>query len=344
MKTISVIGSCVCRDLFEKDTENFSFHTDVRFSSPISMLASPVEGVVASFDSFKKNVPTVNGKWYKKNLINDINKTAFSALQERHGDYLILDFAESRISIADISLNNKKNHLLVSNSVSFRAHYNASFKKGLLKNSKITTINPLDYDDNSRKQIIHNFKENILKIFKEENIILIKNMPAKYYVDRYGCLKPYYSKDHFESICCCEILLPKLYDMWIQECPKCKVIEIPEHALGSQTHKWGNHPFHFTEEYYDYLLDCVKSIILDNNVGKTKALFNNYETIFKKRYLNALNKTAKYIPNSNDFTSLDLLKEYEEFNSLGRKQKLLISFAIDKKHCLKNFKRIKKGE
>lgn len=343
MKTISVIGSCVCRDLFEKDTENFSFHTDVRFSSPISMLASHVEGVVASFDSFKKNVPTVNGKWYKKNLINDINKTAFSALQERHGDYLILDFAESRISIADISLNNIKNHLLVSNSVSFRAHYNASFKKGLLKNSKISTINPLDYDDNSWKQTIHNFKENILKIFKEENIILIKNMPAKYYVDRYGCLKPYYSKDHFESICCCEILLPKLYDMWIQECPKCKVIEIPEHALGSQVHKWGNHPFHFIKEYYDYLLDCVKSIVLESNYGKVNELFKKYQRIFNERYLNAMYKTGQYNQISNEFTSLDLLKEYEEFNSLGRRQKILISFAIDKRNVFKNIKRLRKS-
>ena len=94
MKEISVIGCCVCRDLFEKDTENFSFHTDIRFSNPISMLSDPIEGINADFGDFIKDVKVVNGKWYKKNLINDINKTAFKALEERHGEYLILYFAE----------------------------------------------------------------------------------------------------------------------------------------------------------------------------------------------------------------------------------------------------------
>ena len=97
------------------------------------MLAKPVDFVKADFDSFIKDVPTVNGKWYKKNLINDINKTAFDALKERHGDYLILDFAESRIPIAEIAWSDKPDSLLVTNSVSFRAHYNASFLKNILK-------------------------------------------------------------------------------------------------------------------------------------------------------------------------------------------------------------------
>jgi len=78
MKTISVIGSCVCRDLFESDTEHFSFHTDIRFSSPISMLSEPVGFIQADFSHLSNEVKTVGGHWYKKNLIHDINKTAFS--------------------------------------------------------------------------------------------------------------------------------------------------------------------------------------------------------------------------------------------------------------------------
>ena len=62
MKSISVIGCCVCRDLFESDTENFSFHTDIRFYSPISMISSPVDFIKADFSDFTKEVKTVNGK------------------------------------------------------------------------------------------------------------------------------------------------------------------------------------------------------------------------------------------------------------------------------------------
>ena len=163
MKEISVIGSCACRDLFENDSENFSFHTDIRFSSPISMLADPVESVHADFDSFIKDVPVVNGKWYRKNLINDINKTAFQALEERHGEYLVLDFAESRISLGKISWKDSDKTLLVTNSTSFRSHYEASFSRNILKDTTVEEINPLDYDDSFWKETIKAFAEKITK-------------------------------------------------------------------------------------------------------------------------------------------------------------------------------------
>jgi hypothetical protein len=143
VKEISIIGCCVCRDLFESDTENFSFNTDIRFSSPISMLSDPADFAQADFSHFTKDVPTVGGDWYKKNLIHDINKTAFSALEEKHGEYLVLDFAEARISLANIKWPGTSHNLLLTNSVSFRAHYHASLKNNVFKNTEIDIINPL---------------------------------------------------------------------------------------------------------------------------------------------------------------------------------------------------------
>ena len=168
---VTVIGSCVCRDLFEKDPEHFSFHTDIRFSSPISIMSEPVDFVKADFDCFTKNVKTVNGNWYKKNLINDINKTVFSALKERHGDYLILDFAESRISLAEIRWPNRNDSLLLTKSVSFKAHYQNNLKKNIFKNTSIKTISPLEYDDEYWAKTIYSFADKLLEIFDEEKII-----------------------------------------------------------------------------------------------------------------------------------------------------------------------------
>ena len=341
-KRITVIGSCVCRDLFEKVSDNYSFHTDIRFSSPISMLAKPLGFVKADFDSFIKDVPTVNGKWYKKNLINDINKTAFAALEDRHGDYLVLDFAESRIPLAEISWPNKSETLLVTNSVSFRAHYNASFNRNILKGTKLSIHNPLQYSDEEWKQAVEEFANRILKLFKEEKIILIKNMPARYFVNSKGALRPYYSKDHFDSVMLCDLLLNKLNKYFLDVCPKCNVIEIPPYAIGSQKHKWGNHPFHFREAYYDYLFKCVDLITNDGNKGELSNIYNEYSAIFKKEYDEAVKAAALEGNNDGSFGVDTLLKEYEEYNHLGRKQKALILFALDKKHFFKNFKRMKK--
>ena len=178
-KKISVIGSCVCRDLFEKAPDEFSFFTDIRFTSPISMLAKPVDMIKVSFDNLCKKVKTVNGKLYKKNLINDINKTAFKSLKEKHGDYLILDFAESRTPLAVLSWEGKKEKLVVSNSISFREHYFANLSKNVFKDANISFMNPLDFSDECWKKTIEDFAFNIKTIFKEENIILIKKYACK---------------------------------------------------------------------------------------------------------------------------------------------------------------------
>ena len=345
MKDVTVIGSCVCRDLFETDSGNYEFLTDIRFSSPISMLAERVDGVEVGFNNFIKNVKTVNGKWYKKNLINDINKTAFDALYERHGEYLILDLAESRISIAKITWEDREKSLLVSNSVSFREHYKCSLSKNVFKKTKITVINPLDYDIDFWEVTIKKFAEKITSLFSENKIILIKNMPAKYYKDNNGNLMPYYSGNHFDSIVLCDILLPKLYDLFIKECPKCNIIEIPPFAIGLQSHKWGNHPFHFVPSYYEYLLKCVNSIIFDNNKN-LDSLYSEYKNIFEDEFNNARLSTAKKQNRINMGESgiVDALMEYEEYNLLGKRQKTLILYALDRKNFLKNFKSLRKNK
>lgn len=343
-KRISVIGSCVCRDLFEKAPDEFSFFTDIRFTSPISMLAEPASFINETFDDLYKKVETVNGKWYKKNLINDINKTAFKSLKEKHGDYLALDFAESRMPIAILSWLNKDEKLLVSNSISFREHYIANLSKNIFKEANISFMNPLDFSDECWKKTIEDFAINIKNIFKEENIILIKNMPAKYFVDIHGHLHPYYSSYHFNSILLCNLLLDKLNNYFLNICPNCKVIEIPPYAIGKQNHKWGNHPFHFTDVYYEYLLKCVQSITNKNNDENLKKIYEEYKIKFKNAFDEIALKTAKEDNSNASYELNEILKENEDYNHLGKKQKALILFALDKKHFIKNFKKMYKED
>ncbi len=341
-KKITVIGSCVCRDLFENAGDDFSFHTDFRFFSPISMLAEPVDFLKAENQHFLKDVKVVNGNWYRKNILNDINKTSFTALEERHGEYLVLDFAESRISIAELSWPERNKKLLLSYSVSFREHYNASFKKNIFKDAKLVLHNPLEYTDEQWRQTIQDFYKKITKIFDEEKIILIKNMPAEHYVDANGYLHPYSSKDHFESILLCKLLISKLNNYFLEVCKGCKVIEIPPHAIGMQMHKWGNHPFHFTNIYYDYLLKCVRSIT-SGHPNNLESVYEEYSNAFKDEYDSCVIKTATRMKAvQNNYGIEELLKEYEDYNHLGKKQKALILFALDKKHFFRNFNKMRK--
>ena len=340
MKKVSVIGSCVCRDLFMNDEGNFEFHTDIRFSSPISVLAKPIESIKVDFDHLKNKAMDVNGNWFKKTLVNDINKTAFNALKERHGEYLVTDLAEARMNIATISFPNISEKLQVTNSGLFRKHYRFNLSKNIFKNVKIDITKVYSLDDDYWKMIIADYSKKLLEIFKEENIILIKTMPTDHYIDHNGCLNHFSTLSHCSEIFECSILLPKLYDYFIQCCPKAKVIEIPNYFVGDANHKWKTNPFHYTNTCYTYLLECIKEIILNDNSKGLNALFSKYKSILSDEYKQASIKTIEsyYKNQSNDINYKEVIDSIEEFQSLGRKKKMHILHSTSKKDFYKHWK------
>ena len=338
-KRVSVIGSCPCRDLFE-GAEEFTFHTDIRFVSIISMMSKSVDTKICIEDLTKK-AGIFNGNWYKKNLVNDFNKVVFESLAERHGDYLVIDLAESRLPLVDIEFANGQK-LTVTYSTSFKNHYLTNLKDTKLKGAKLSFRNPIDISDDEWENSIKRMVIEIKKLFKEENIILIENMPTNYYQDSAGGLRPYITAFHRSNIDICELLLPKLYQMFKEECTKCKVIKMPQNTLGLQSHKWGNHPFHFTNSYYEYLLESVRSITSSN--GDLESIFKKHQEKINNEYNEAKLQSIKNFDSHKtaDVDYLEVINGEETLNGLGRRKKAGILFAVDKKHFFKNLKKLKK--
>ncbi len=337
MKMVTVVGSCVCRDLFMDDEGNFEFCTDVRFSSPISMLANPVKSIVINFDNLNNKAMDVNGNWFKKTLINDINKTTFEALNERHGEYLITDLVEARMQIAEIMHPNELAPLVITNSGVFKKHYRYNLQKNILKDCSIKIINPSDIDESTWENTINTYIDRLLCLFDERKIILIKNMPAKYYVNQNGCLEHFSSPSHCSEIFESEYLLPKLYDMFLKRCSNAIVIEIPKYALGDSGHKWKTNPYHFTKNYYSYLLDCVKAITLKNDYHSLNDIYKKYSTIFEHDYWMAAKKTIKNTASAEEQPASykDIINSVEEFSNIGRLKRAKILFACSKKEFFK---------
>lgn len=340
MKTISVsvIGSCPCRDLFE-GAEEFTFHTDIRFVSVISMMGNSVVTKIC-IDDLSKKAGIFNGNWYKKNLVNDFNKCVFESLAEMHGDYLVVDLAESRLPLVDFEFDDGQK-LTLTYSTCFKNHYLANLQNSKLKGARMSFRNPIDIPYERWEDSIKRMAVEIKKIFDEERIILIENMPANYYVDNAGCLRPYVTNFHRSNIDICELLLPKLYQMFKKECPKCKVIKMPKNTLGLQKHKWGNHPFHFTNSYYAYLLECVRFITSSN--GDLDGILQKHQTIIDKEYNEAKLKSIKNFDSHKtaEIDYLEVINGEETLNALGRRKKARILFAVDKKHFFKNLKKLK---
>lgn len=339
---LSVIGSCACRDFFEYGNDQYEFHTDIRFCSPISLLAEPLDGIKVDFSDMTRKAMDVNGNWYKKTIINDINKTALSSLKENHGDYLILDFAESRMRVADVSFPNVEGKLKISYSGAFRKQYTANLSRNVFKDAKFDITEPCFFDNDYWTKVIEEFSSKLLEIFKEENIILIENMPAHYYVDSSDSLRVYSSKFHQNEILTCEVLLPKLYEMFKEVCPRAKVIKIPAYAIGVYNHKWGTHPFHFNKNYYLYLLESVNSLIVDDKKDNNTE-FIKYTELFKKEFEEARSNSIKFFNSSTSekIDYLEVIENSEELSKLGKRKKAELLFVLQKKGLISNIKKLK---
>ena len=339
--SVSVIGSCACRDFLEFGQSDFEVKTDIRFSSPISLVSKPLNNLNLTFDDLKKATFDVNGKWFKRTLINDINKTAFSSLKNKHGKYLLIDFCEARMNIAIIRKKGSCEEIYITHSGLFKKYYSTNLKNGALSGYELEIINPLSFSDNFWNSIMDQYVAYILSLFDEQNIILIENKPAHFYIDQNGKLESFKTDFHLNEIYLCELITQKLNNMFLSRCPAVRRIRIPDNPVGDSCHKWKTHPLHFNKLYYDYLLECLDSIAIKNNNDLTN-IFNKYSILFNDILFKAKKDTVLSLKESSSIDFVDVINCVEEFASIGRKKKALILFACSKKHFFKNLKRLKK--
>lgn len=339
MYSFSVIGSCPCRDFLEFHKDRYNVETDVRFQSIFSIVANPLSGAFFDESIFKKNLSKDDTNWFRKNLLIDLNKNLFNKLNERHGEYLIIDFAETRSMLARIFHNNEE--LLVTWSSVFRRHFKSSMQ--IFNKDSFEIINPLTIPKESIYKCIESFLESIKKIFPTDKIILIENFPAHFYLDEFGSLKPYASPQHLYSIYESDLLLSDMYEYFQKICPSCKVIKRLSNALGNTNHVWGLHPYHYDITYYNYLNECLSEILLGND--NYDYIREKYYAIFEEMKKSAMIKEAEfYEKNANSHLNVNqFISSFDDLNILSGKKKKLLTLFLNresKKYERKNKKNL----
>jgi len=281
MPRFSVIGSCISRDLFPINDPNYTFHTDVRFVSPFTLVSEslPQERNVNG-DDFANAVATYGTNWYIKNLCNDINKTAFSALDQIHGDYLVVDLADARIPVCKLTFPDSEKEYFVSNSLPFRAQYQANLKFNKLSDVDMTLLNPRDISIQSWIKALEIYAKKIGEIFDYSHVILIKNFCVAEYLTSSGTLKKFSDAEHMDMIYTSNLLFDILYTNFEKMMPGCNVIDIPLFAMADETNKWGKHPLHMTPTYYAYLLDSINAIV-ESKKQQLPQIYARYASAFK---------------------------------------------------------------
>ncbi|MBQ8163603.1 MAG: LicD family protein [Clostridia bacterium] len=281
MPRFSVIGSCISRDLFPIGDENYTFHTDIRFTSPFTLVSDPITPQrQIDHEDMAQPVPTYSTEWYKKNICNDVNKTVFEALKERHGDYAIIDLADIRIPILKITFEGDEKAYYISDSLPFRAQYEGNLRNNKLQGAIIERISPRDIPLDSWHKALEKYAQRLNEIFDYDKVILIKNECVSEYIALDGTVKPFTDYEHLDMIYTSNTLSKLLYKKFEELMPGCNVISIPPNALSSEANKWGKHPLHMDKQYYQYLLECIDAIT-EQKSYKLSAIYERYAEIFK---------------------------------------------------------------
>lgn len=268
MLKINVIGSCVCRDLFEFFPQGIiQCNSDYRFFSPASIISKNTLLALKQSDlKTVKKYKQYNSNWFRNNIIIDFNKTYGETLALKPSDFLIIDLADSRMRLLELSQNEKS--CLVTFSDSFKKHYDRSIKRMFRNKTHSNIIDWWDISFDEWDQIIKEYVQFLLKFYKQNQVILIKTAASKEYLDEENRLLPFCSFDDLKTIYSSEVLFPKLCSFFVKYCPNCNVVEFPKIFIGDSRHKWGINPFHYDQLVYKHLANSILEIIDKNHVNQ----------------------------------------------------------------------------
>lgn len=99
MVTINILGSCVCRDIFNYDTEGiFSVGKYTNGASVLSLTA-PRPKIALNIEDFQ-----LRSNFEKRSAWLDYSKTAFDYVENegKASDYLVISLSDCRMDMAEI--------------------------------------------------------------------------------------------------------------------------------------------------------------------------------------------------------------------------------------------------
>ena len=246
-KTVSfnILGACVSRDIFSRQPK-YDIRQFVSFSSPMSMFLSPGERLLTEDD-----MNGVNGSAFSQRcLLLDHNKTGLTYLSNRSSDWLILDFADIRLPLIHYGNGQvlTETNLFLKNRAVFKKIFGSYTTEKMRSAEEYYAC--IDW-----------LREEILKLYPPERIILHKYYMKEEYVNAKGELTPFKDQKYISNV---NEVLQKLYAYFEQKCPDCFIIEMPDYILCAEKHIWGKYPMHYSKLYYEYGLQAVEHIIKTN--------------------------------------------------------------------------------
>lgn len=230
MKRVSILGSCVTRDIYRFVEESHSYKYYAR-TSLISLMSQPL-------DICQENIE-LSSDFQKRTVFQDCQKSFFQSLEAFDSDYLIIDFIDERFDLM------KYQDSYVTYSVEFR-------------NSKIESLYPFEriarHSESTHQlweAMCKEFINKLSKFITLDKIILHEAYWSSEYTEE-GQLKSFEKKLEIERN---NQILKRYYDYFKAQIRDVRTVN--ETPLSDSANIWGLSPYHYTDQYYRNILQQI---------------------------------------------------------------------------------------
>ncbi|MDO4156817.1 MAG: SDR family NAD(P)-dependent oxidoreductase [Oscillospiraceae bacterium] len=273
--TVSILGDCVSRDLFAMQRpDDYIIEQYVSFASPMSLVSEPPQnGFVLDLDklSLKKE-----SAFSRRCLKLDCDKAAFSYLAQKKSEWLVMDLADARFSIAKFY----KSGATFSISNDFNLH-----KMELEEMLQEKSIKKLctEFSEEEWEQAIQRFLGEVLKLYQPEQIIFHEHYNVLDYISKDGKITPFLPKN-ISMRKVQNALLKKLNTIAKERLKGCHLLQMPDYVMANAKHKWGLHPLHYVNLYYEYAARAVDVITAKKPLAQERAELSLLKELYTQKF------------------------------------------------------------
>ena len=303
MKTVSIIGSCNSRELFNYEILKNEFQIDFyAFQTNLWDLFSEPLNVDMSFIN---QIPME--QFYRRMFDLDVNKKIISRLEEKQSEYLVIDFY---IMTRDMLRISKGNDSVYINNVSYQRIHN--FINSQRKMELSSRIVPLDEIDQS---IVFAGLDNLADFakthYKQENVIVFAPVFSTKYCNTNGDIVNY-SVEEIENIKKSQAIVDLYTNYFLTQIPNAKKF-VPESTreyacyresdFGVLKPNFTHHPkydevgyaYQFYNLIFEQNLECPRYEYLSHEYDNlTNRVYKLANLVFKTTY-DAITSLNNYI-------------------------------------------------
>ena len=264
-------AGCVTRDVF-------------RFISPeiakpkFSFGFANISNMFLPKLNIDRNTITEGTAYLKRNIWYDLTKTNLSKILESDSEWFIFDLITERFPIMEFIIDQQTG--FATKSPEFVQNYLKWVSDKTFKHIRKVRDYFLDdlFEELDYENSIKNFCDKIIERFGQNKIILNEVYLSEYYLAKNNEIKMFNSDGAYKIIDAhnqpdiVNKFLRKLYSLFRKYLPSAYYISMPNYSYSDENHWFGLHPLHFNRNYYEYVSNCVRTIVSISNNKNSIAL------------------------------------------------------------------------